>query len=159
MLSEIKPPTDNLYKFMALFGLALMALSFWLQQNYWDAFSEEAKNQTILLGRQQSTETRAMVVKARNKAIVEDEPNSMKELAEIAIELNELIEEKHLNKDLVEISEYVNERRFNWGRWFWIPLSIGGLLSVAGFTLWYVRVQRIEDVLKNRSLNSTQPSE
>ncbi|WP_437222034.1 hypothetical protein SH661x_002600 [Planctomicrobium sp. SH661] len=127
MTPDFKLPTDNLYKFLAVFGLALIALSVWGMIK--GASSEVEEKARILLAQKQVESHLALHIFNDEKSLedqkTEDAWNSLKEI--------EAIQDarKTLDKFLMDGVQIL----------FWSGVS----LSIAGFSLWWWKVQRFHD--------------
>jgi hypothetical protein len=162
MLNSLKPPTDNLYKFIAIFGLLLLGLSIWLGQQEWERYSE----------------ARFLAYEAYQQAWVEaDESEKLRDLLDQVIDDlysgNKLI---YTFSDLLQEMEGIEVETIEAVRRFEIECTrilfisgrtesrtrlggalfvIGIALIICGFVFWYFRVQYYEDCyLKNRRIIS-----
>ena len=157
-----QPPTDNLYRLMVIFGLVVMVASayFTLQQLQelnraqfqrrlsdaevrwrWkvvlDQLDRQVECSRDALSLPESGEKRA----ARRKYCAEFKAASEQMRAEVEQRLSELAQ-SGVHQNWARLMEA------NYKRWR-LAGVIGGVfgfsLSVAGFILWYVRLQRYED--------------
>lgn len=158
MLDQIRPPTDNLYKFLALSGLALLLAAGWahirvdleLFKIQRDAESM-IKVMTRELARHLATEFRtaaadvdsgkisdaASAMKRVDAILASPSPNEaehIEQLATLAWERGRLLRTNDPERVLLRVA-----------------MLIGLLLGVAGFVLWYQRVQQpLDEILQSQ---------
>lgn len=165
MYDLVRPPTDSLYKFMALSGLVCVVLAFVYQETVLTRLQaeiievEDALDRTQLeyaegLGRA-SDELREAV----GEAVRPEGPMSDELLAEWRQRLNHADSavaaanraESDMDRILLELRQRVRRmslarsRARSAQRDVWVGLLFGCGLAVIGFHLWYRRVQRYED--------------
>lgn len=155
MFDQLRPPTDNLYKFVALSGLAILAAAGWthlsvsLQVYKYDRDAMGVINQMIeekrkfiaaeLLKLADDLEngvvkTREETMARSHKIFVEDEPESYDKQLERLTKLgwsSAMLQRDH-DPELLLLKG---------------AMVIGMVMSGVGFWLWYVRVQRPLDVV------------
>ena len=158
MLDQIRPPTDNLYKFLALSGLALLLAAGWahirvdleLFKFQRDAEStmkvmtselaghlaNEFKNAAddIEKGKVRDEATLTKRVEAILASPTPNEAKHLKQLVSLAWERGRLLRNNDPERILLRVA-----------------MLIGLLLCVAGFVLWYQRVQRpLDEILQSQ---------
>lgn len=140
-------PTDNLYKFMALSGLLILILS--IAYPTYRTLELEQQRQMIrgeikiLEGDVDLLLKIALAnTKVRHKTTDPDFLQAVQHKNTLA-----RIEARGMQLDLLEsqIKQY---------KWlYWVGFFIGLLLTVWGFLLWYLRVQRFQDMLLKRQVS------
>jgi hypothetical protein len=153
-----KFPTDNLYKFLAIFGLVIQILMFW----YYDKIVSEAVTlQTEILAdtdfingkKHSSLDLIEQLEELNNKAHIKNRDSIInlivtenKKLAVYKDELS-LAEKKRVILD--EKKDYVHM----WLKFAYVINAIGLILMVAGFLLWYHKLQKYQDIIiKNEAM-------
>jgi hypothetical protein len=137
-------PTDNLYKFAALFGLTLIVVAAVLIAFRTERYNELAVAYKIdeLIARSATTPPTTQVATTFPVAI-----KSTSELQKEAIEL--AAEKALLNAQMTDCN---------------FLLGIGGVISIIGFVAWYCRLQRhldhlLEAQVKNELASIGKPSQ
>jgi hypothetical protein len=159
-------PTDNLYKFMALSGVALMLAaallaygSFRRIQSLADALGAETsvamvKADRIIAETLRAVDDSTLTGQERERRLMELRTPTFA-LGEQAVSLQ--ARSKGLLRDLKRLSDDVDG-------WLIVLWTLGGVLASLGFWLWYMRVQRYQDTIlryeveKARALASAKPS-
>ena len=123
-------PTDNLYKFAAIFGLMLAATLFL----YSDYMEQEAREQLLSFSKVFTERFYELVEGyAKNKSPIE-----MK-----------ILQEKYGDLDYSDgLKLMVASNRYDYYRKLrnlGVPILL--LISVVGFIFWYIKVQRYQDML------------
>ena len=140
-------PADNLYKFLAIAGLSVALLSFYLLQVRLDRDWErmiQADKQWMA-----SMDELKQLARARYKLKQETRP-SIKAVTEA---------EDEFKKRVVQIRQQTQEENLSRAPTLWLfdELQValyGGLLFLAmGFTLWYFRVQRYLDIAVKKTIH------
>jgi hypothetical protein len=141
-------PTDNLYKFLALSGLAIIifAVGFLLRER-------RALTERMDLLFKQFTETDADVkylnwfVDAREA----EPPKTLEEKDVLQLKLRDLRKRHDLNKVDHEIFRRLDGRlgQLKWGTA--IAVLFGMTVATVGFASWYCRVQRFQDIVTRTS--------
>lgn len=143
-------PTDNLYKFLALSGVALVALSF----IYPIRRLGELEAKTIETEVQVSTlEIEVRDITADIDAAERGHPDT--DEVKTLRKRNSASEVK--SAELRGRAKLLNalQHDLEWTRRVLLALGVVGLfLSTLGFLLWYFRIQRPADVLAARGLNA-----
>lgn len=142
-------PTDNLYKFMALSGLAIALISFFLpMKQVRDIEMEivEIQEQARLLNEKNDF----LDIK---KGIIERLKSAPAEEAEkIFIERQQLVLESVRILAKLERVKFLKDEIKNLKTIIGLLSGLGVFLSVLGFILWYQKVQRYQDkVLKDNA--------
>ena len=132
-------PTDNLYKFMALSGLALLLASILFIEINLSRF-DELSNQ-IEAKQKQVTFLRDLAKTSDNEANI----NHLEEGIAIIKENEILISQ--LNVLLNRLSKHL------WSMFFLSGLGLS--TSIAGFWLWYTRLQKFQDEVLQLNLEKT----
>ncbi len=143
-------PTDNLYKFLALSGVAIVLSTIY--------FSYDRRSELLARQDQLSAEARLLKVDARfyQNRIQEYKASILRSGSIAAAGLGERVEE--LQANVLEIERRVAKLEANGliaarlGRELRMlyaltgfALIVGGALAAVGFRSWYVRLQRYQD--------------
>lgn len=133
-------PTDNLYKFIAIFGLALIILGLVFSFYPLDYISI----QLIRL----NGELEAL--NAREEYLANGKPTE-KELIEIRKELRKNLAEI---KGKLEVISGLSKMSLRFSRYAAILTGFGLFLAGVGFYLWYVKFQKYQDkIIKSEAEN------
>lgn len=148
-------PTDNLYKFMAITGLVFIVLClYWYNKQLHEVMMEsiELRSQVesmakinsildekkkIVEGTESSTSKDAMEILNERAALLKESPTISKRWERLFFLTNEFI---RLKKILI------------------LSLVLGVATTCAGFFLWYMKLQRYQDVLMKREAQKTSPA-
>ncbi len=158
MLEKLSPPTDNLYKFLAVFGLVLLLLGVWL-------FVRDIDGQ--MNARMEALRAIREVVRAESESqeamdLLSEAANNIKEGKETypvyaeARRIDGLSDETMAAFRALEIAgdeaAYLKGRS-KWIYWGSIVIAAIGLdLMIGGYWFWYVKVQKLEDaILRQRA--------
>jgi hypothetical protein len=167
MLQSISPPTDSLYKFMALFGLAMLLFSFYKSG---DAFRNATETHSQLEDLRHNMQ-KAFWAHHHHELLGSDSLN--REGATVPIQ--------HLDSDLSELEKALHQSAMpDTSKWplsaqlqklegqtevlkyrlveYFCILALGLLLMVGGFTLWYTRDQVHRDRLMAKGILLDQES-
>ena len=152
-------PTDNLYKFLALAGLALLLFSFW----YTDVKTSELSFK-IAEGKGEMAVLKVYIdelPKEINSTEVVTKPKSVndensKELSKQRHEY--LIKDAQLKAKVEILTVLLEDIEFH-HKVFAVGAFIGGFMSYFGFLLWYRRVQKPNDMLLLNQLESLKSSD
>jgi hypothetical protein len=118
------PPTDNLYKFIAVAGLVLLFGA----PVYWSSYTDASHGQRL-------EALRALLQKAATP-----DPRAAEE-------------EVERHKKAYEFVQDALSKYDQWVKYLSLVAAVAGLLLAAvGFWLWYVRVQRPQDTLLQRQV-------
>jgi hypothetical protein len=142
-------PTDNLYKFMALSGLLILILSI----SYPTYHTLELEKQRMMISGEieilkSETDLLERIVFERTKRqykLTDPEFLQVVQLKKVLAK----IKAQGMQLDLLESQI----KRYEW--FCWVGFFIGLLLSVSGFSLWYIRVQRFQDKILKRQVTET----
>jgi hypothetical protein len=158
-------PTDNLYKFLALFGLALLISSNVIYFLFADRLVDKAqtylRDSSIVLYDQKMTRQDKTDIQIKlNELKIQLQSARVKEKQKI---LNDIqIEQTIINTDttklegisktIIDINYSLNSEWFKaqaaYVIWILYIGTYGGLsLSIVGFILWYIKLQRYQDKL------------
>ncbi|MEM9019236.1 MAG: hypothetical protein AAGC44_01630 [Planctomycetota bacterium] len=161
----MRPPTDNLYKFAAIFGLVLVGFGTWLfnqQSNrYIDAqvrASESLMETWIEIYANEALRKllQDQMVRVRNGDMIYG-------LSLKASELEGVNEEQVLAVRKFEFIGHASAIEIQRVEAYRFPIaaliSIGALLSGAGFSLWWFRVQRYQDIILRSQTEEEVPEE
>ncbi len=143
MISLPTPPTDNLYKFMAIAGIVLfivgLTLPWILDQRelewYWqtfDAISGRMNDRAVFFTKMLQADPTA--------------PQAMDWLGPKVMDALDSLQAKELGNfqkkcDEREVMRTWRSNALGWTKWG------GVVLAIAGFALWWLRVQRYQDEL------------
>lgn len=155
----IQPPTDNLYKFLAIFGLVVFGFSWYVPLQKLEDYNREVAKWNTAWG-PVLTRSRELDYNAREAlecAIEKAESSTKRGLSKDCIE----IELKRAQSDMAtrdherviaelrggrEMLDYLG-KQFTIYRNLGIAFGLVGLmLCVIGFWLWYVRLQKPLDI-------------
>ena len=160
MRLPLTPPTDNLYKFMAIAGIAVMVLAV-LGPAFAIALGERHQERVddvlVDLARLEAQE-RVLEVKYAHVEEWYDGESSLTiarsdpRLQEI-VSSNDEAYQLYVERAALEecVSREADRREFCESIFLqsvveqWVLLVFGAVLAVAGFTLWYRRLQRYQD--------------
>ena len=139
----LKPPTDNLYKFISIFGLLIFLASFIfpqiLSREYSLKYAEVEGEIRVLENEREYIDNLKSDSEEPNQK-KEDDPAIKQREAEFDKGLAEARKNHELSKALG-----VEARRWQW--FGYIGMLLGVALMAGGFYLWYSRVQKYEDKL------------
>jgi len=158
-MNDMRPPTDNLYKFLAIFGLIVVGFSFYIPLQRLEAFSrstvlldvayEPMIDRLFVVGDFAEAQLHCAIRDAMRKEGQLTKPGSCDKLASTKAAADVA------NADLVTLRGKVKalelERNFLYQQYVVYSVvgavlgCIGLVLCVVGFWLWYVRLQRFLD--------------
>jgi TolA-binding protein len=170
---DITPPTDNLYKFIAVGGLVLFGvclivpwvvfrdtgMEFLAQhggQNELKVLQEytKARSQTLELRKNELQKRLDKLKSASNPAEVDKLEGQIKEasrevesIEDASYELNfnlALKEAQIQNEKTINVNHSIDSRQFLWVGWSVALVSF--VFSILGFVFWYRRFQRYQDL-------------
>lgn len=167
----IQPPTDNLYKFLAILGLVVFGFSWYVPLQRLEEHNREVAKWNAawgpIIGRAQELDDSAraeldcVIARARGTAA---RKSTSKDCSEVesksaqsklaARDLARAMEELRSGKEMLDYlgKQFVIYRNLG------IVFGTGGLLScVVGFWLWYVRLQKPLDLANRNARSSTSP--
>jgi hypothetical protein len=156
MIPSITPPTDNLYKFISLFGLTILLFSLY---NLGINFDHSAKNrmqiedvktdlQQVLYKKSEKLNDNLKAESVKNHF----RPGKIRRMSQDLVEIEHLIETSNLNpKEEIEFSGEISKlnvaldtlRLKQYGYIFFA--SIGFVLMVVGFFRWHSKEQKLRD--------------
>jgi|GEM_PF-1451577 len=149
MYENLRPPTDSLYKFLAVFGLVLIALGVYVGEVH-DQKSQEYYS-FLIQTEFDKTEREDLV--AKYVAIDKRNRDPMAYLSEEELPLDsseindamKIIFQNYYNLRvrLPDLEDELDKLRISKKSLYFI----GGAFSIAGFALWYCLVQRYQDEL------------
>ena len=163
----ITPPTDNLYKFMSIFGLFIimtMSAFWWNAAEKYDQFIE--LNMDYIYDTYEGSDAYRQFAEKVNEGIaIYNSAGGDKELFseqqkkdfdKIMIEADEL--KKHSDawaskNPKQRITMNSHREKYNTAKWLSIGgILIGGIISFFGFYLWHTRLQKyIDETYKQKS--------
>lgn len=135
------PPTDNLYKFLAIFGLIVATSSLFFT---YIAIMDLEAQVVRLRGEAIALEREVEWLMPNPKAVV-----SKAERRQVERRVAELKGKKAVIRGLLEQVKVLS-------RDLKVPLALGLALMVVGFGLWYYRVQRYQDLILRRDAENEQ---
>lgn len=151
----IQPPTDSLYKFLAVFGLVLLGFGLWLPLQRYDAAAEQsarAEDEWVPLYPKVGQHFRLALLGFDCSRSPDDKtplPAKCSELPEL--EAKWAAVSTDYSSALAEATASTRRTEFlvaQYKQYAWIGGGIGAVgafLSALGFTLWYTRIQRFQD--------------
>ena len=151
MLDQIRPPTDSLYKFLAIAGLAIFLVAGWahfrvdLQMIKLDSKAELVIARTV---RNQAEHMKKLLAEAANDNTIATADAAKDRLREIVSSQHEGTQEDNLS-----LATLAWERgslvRDNEPERTLLKISVGAglVLSLIGFVLWYIKIQRPTDAI------------
>jgi hypothetical protein len=154
MLEQLRPPTDNLYKFLALSGLAMFLLGIYMVATLdmeLQKFRELADE----------ADDRAYVVEAEYKGDIQNIDDDLKAKL-IDAQAANAKKKKLYDKMIATTSKYKKDRaeaRASYHKIYvelrskldWLNglMWAGGIVGVAGFWLWYKRLQQpLDEIMR-----------
>lgn len=126
MHENLKPPTDCLYKFMAIAGLAISAFSVWAYFSAADRAVRKLEESARLLAYEQEEVSRQEKRGLNSETIDKKSDDVAASLAELKVMIRHLQPAENLS-----VCGFVT----------------GGTIAFAGFLLWYIKVQRHQDAI------------
>ncbi|KAI5913786.1 hypothetical protein [Thauera sp. 2A1] len=164
----MQPPTDNLYKFLAIFGLIVFGFSFYLPLQRLEEHSRELAKWNAAWGPMleravqadddsrtdlvcaiaEAEKVRPQINSQECKGVAATRVQRANASRDLQIAMTELQSGKHMLSHL--------QRQFETYRTISIVTGLLGLLvCTAGFWFWYVRVQRPLDEVQARAVQRT----
>ena len=144
-------PTDNLYKFMSLALVVIIIISV----SYPIIQIEQLQHRIVSLNGDQKILNRE--VELLKKEINLFEKNKNKTMAELIDFYRKTNQQQIKNielmvkvQDIELTSKYISQNRILGI----IGTSLGSFLAFFGFSLWYVRIQKLQDLLLKRQVTS-----
>lgn len=152
----ITPPTDSLYKFMAIFGLVILGwgIVFPWQKSYDYKLKIVELKSTIDRSKnkvEHINQSYNLLVMER-KRIEQDVSSSESSLKKAAIDNKkqqlyiELLESQQPVDEKIEIMGVLTEALFIYKLMGFVSIIIGLLLTMAGFWFWYAKIQKHIDM-------------
>jgi hypothetical protein len=152
----LTPPTDNLYKFMAISGLVIAIAGWTLPLLRLSSAEIQVAEANRAIAAAESAEARArwLAMEMSIDSVPDDAARST--YLDATERLSDLVALAHIQQ--VEAKSLVSELRATWilGR---ISIALGLAVSIAGFVLWYKRVQKYLDIAIKRSAAAPQQTE
>jgi hypothetical protein len=139
------PPTDNLYKFLSVFGL--ITLIFSTAAPLWTSYTLSLRIYQL----QSEGDTLKIELDYLQRKIGQ-ENSSDRFIAEQASNTKDLqIRTAQLSRKTEEI-KFIREELEGWKIFIVVGMALGWSLIFIGFSLWYFRLQRYQDIiLKNEA--------
>lgn len=160
MLTNVTPPTDNLYKFIALFGLALVVLGFYVFNSESDRLTQGAGEMNVslrALAAELGENAAAQKVLAETVEGIEgkEPPNNLlfrlgaidgvsEQAKVLALSLQQTAD-RYLG-DRGRAQRKANQAAVGGGA--------GLVIAIAGFWWWYFRLQRYQDAAVKKQAGS-----
>ena len=157
----LTPPTDNLYKFIAIFGLILIGLSFFVTDLYLDEKHEINKDYSNFSVEAENTEKEYYLALANYDSlelkIIELEKSKKSDSIQQIKILQDYYRDKVLkysriwNKEAIEGKKLLKRDDYNakkevfYGFYSKCLLVIGTVLMIFGFFFWYFKHQKYID--------------
>ena len=151
-------PTDNLYKFLAIFGIVICIFSIYIYQNKYNLYTEEFFEVRKEFAKYGPMLDRVTLLLERIETDPSDKslPENKKLFAATLDAIDKLNQEIKTGHEIAEYSKEKEERAWEEIRILWkyskIFFFIGVLMSIVGFYLWYVKVQKPLDKLLKKQL-------
>lgn len=148
MYNSFRPPTDNLYKFLALFGLFLLGFAIWIAwKSFWESASEFRdvanlqREHNELIAVQWGAALREAFEKADGDmdAVGEFLEDAVERASDETAESAQRLERREWDAQLATESTALILIFAT------VLGAVGILLSFIGFLLWYFKVQRYQD--------------
>ncbi len=142
------PPTDNLYKFMSVFGLVLVVTALIVPIRIVDRVAAADARSVVLVtellkNSEHDLDLAISEQEARKRGVSKEDTDELRrQHSEIALESQQL--RRRLSD--AESDSYAAQDEFT--RWLVVSCVVGGLgfgMMVVGFWLWYTRVQKHQD--------------
>ena len=150
-LSQVlQPPTDNLYKFMAVFGLVIIVTSAVLLQKSADSYIDSSIESSYVFAKSVDASIadnhRRMALldrlgeaaKANDTALFNELKFQLNSSPLVSAQSPEWKKQERMSDVLLQRAEQAISLGF-------VGVLLGAGLSIAGFRLWYLRVQRYLD--------------
>jgi hypothetical protein len=141
-MDVLKPPTDNLYKFVAISGLLIFLASFIFPQilykDYLIKFAEIEGDLRVLENQVATLNSILDTEPEDPKRKEEDDKEINQRKTEIDKGLAEVIRKREMR---VALSNYAHQ----WQVFGYVGMSFGLVMMMSGFYFWYSRLQRYED--------------
>jgi hypothetical protein len=167
-MSWLAPPTDNLYKFMSVFGIVVAVTGFLMRQRTERSFREaatamEVEKAKVVNDQLARWDKRMSLIKQDLDLPLlgteKDYREHKKIMAQLdAPELRQSLEDIQRNESFIKAKNKLDEASAEYiaGTNYLYLVSGGLLLSAAGFYLWFVRLQRFLDKQLAAATNSPQ---
>ncbi len=150
MIPNLSPPTDNLYKFIALFGLAILLFSFYKSSEVFDVCTktkktiEDLRNEIHLISHMKGKEDKHL----SDTTDIAVSPFSVKDLSSDLHQIAMAVENSPLNDSIkFEIDTKIRKMQVEMdvlsirNREYYFITGFGLILMFFGFTLWYRKDQ------------------
>jgi hypothetical protein len=175
-MSIIQPPTDSLYKFMAVSGLLILGFSMiWPElrlyelekqvvelagetkvlkiesddlKDDWEIINTDTIELKALMRRIEKAQSRDTKAEARASTLLEKRQRLREEHRKKVTLLQIKIEQSQTKFELQGLAE-TNIKRLS--RVMYMGVTVGLILSFFGFILWYRKVQRWQDIAIRRA--------
>ena len=166
-----EPPTDNLYKFMAIAGLVMFAASIIIPYHWLDATEDQLANTQeqfeVLNTEKQSFQRKLDIVSEiisnsilSQKGKFTESPDKLHltysndELKALTTETLDIYATWQVNVDHANAADrrlsYLIQRTKLIGRMAWLFMILSAIITTLGFSLWYVRIQiHIDRTIQN----------
>jgi len=145
-------PTDNLYKFLALAGLAIAVLSFWHAEGKLSEIKYKIASLEGDVGLMKVYEDALQKNRDSIRASIKRKSVSDEEMKELYKQHHEyLLKNAEFQAKTKFVLVLIEEGKRVSTLSIWIE-TIGVLISYIGFQLWYIRVQKPNDMLLRKQL-------
>ncbi|WP_136480485.1 hypothetical protein [Cognatitamlana onchidii] len=157
-MNFLTPPTDNLYKFIAIFGLVLIGLSFFVSDLYLDEKHEINKDFSNYLVDAENTEKEYNIAitnyDSLEKEIIELEELGKYDSIQKIKPLQDYYRDRVLKfsrqwskeaiegRKLLKRDDYNSKKQKYYGFYSKWLLQIGSVLMIVGFYFWYIKYQK-----------------
>lgn len=167
----LQAPTDNLYKFLAIFGLIMFGFSIYVPLQRLEAYGISNTNLETayeplfekLSIIDDASRTKLQCAINQTERGTTNKANSHGACIEL---MNAMEKSEKAREDLISLRSKINqlehERSFFYKQYYFylclgvVAGCIGLILCVAGFWLWYIRLQRFLDAAAQKEAGSTE---
>jgi hypothetical protein len=160
VLNSLAPPTDNLYKFVAIFGLVLIVggcvLLYITVDNSLEAATRANQGFRSAIATEESPEVQEVLSEAISKMVDERRQDpGLAAALRAAGASDEAIAEAVAMQEAADVF-FAHESRLRGVTGVARMLGgLGAIVSAVGFGFWYRRVQRFEDQILRRRAEAT----
>jgi preprotein translocase subunit SecG len=153
MIDKLFPPTDNLYKFSAIAGLLFIILSFYPQYLNFklnEQKIENMKNSKILMTDLKLANEELELLRKKHEETNQSKEGNKPTDEELSkyIQKRKELESRNIEIESVqELEKYYNEEINRLNFISHITFSVGILVMLIGFYLWYQKVQKPSDLI------------
>jgi biopolymer transport protein ExbB/TolQ len=155
MLEKVSPPTDNLYKFLAISGLLLLILSviypYWISYRVMQQANEFFRDLRLLELENKQLSKLSEEIKSKGEELKASKNITSEQVDEFAQRAEDVIDKRY---DVVRMDTEIDykEKQLNTAVDTMLPIwtarvgvFIGLIFMSGGFILWYFKLQRYQE--------------